>query len=262
MKAEKLYTTQLGAGLGVLEETRTLLKLWEPGMSAARLFQYALNSGNFPNISARRLRNLISECFAPRYLAVNDYPAVILKKLVLFLSTNEFNQLLFLFTCRANSILADFVRQVYWSRYLSGHETISNKDARDFIIISIQQGKTVKHWSENMIERVAGYLTRCCADFGMLEPGIKSVRKIIPYRIESKVAAFLAYELNFSGLGDNAVITHVDWELFGMEREDVLNELKRLSLKSFFIIQTAGDIVRIGWNYKSWEDLTDVLAKG
>jgi len=155
-----------------------------------------------------------------------------------------------------------FVRQVYWHRYTSGHDAISNDDARDFVIKAIQQEKTVKPWSENMTERVAGYLTRCCADFGMLEPGIKRVRKIISYRIEPMVAAFLAYDLHFSGAGDNAIITHCDWKLFGMEREDVIDELKRLSFKGFFIIQTAGDVIRIGWNYKSWEELTGVIVKG
>lgn len=262
MNKEQLYNTRLGAGLSVIGETRTLLELWEPGMSAKQLFQHALDSGIFPGMSARRLRNLISECFAPRYLVVNDYPAVILKKMGPFLTLTEFIQLLFLFTCRANLILADFVRQVYWHRYTSGHDTISNDDARDFVTKAIQQGKTVKPWSENMIERVAGYLTRCCADFGLLEPGIKRVRQIITYRIEPRVAAFLAYDLHFSGMGDNTIITHCDWELFGMEKEDVIDELKRLSFRRFFIIQTAGDVIRIGWNYKSWEELTGVIAKG
>lgn len=262
MGKEQLYTTQLGAGLGVIEETRILLELWETGMNASQLFQYALDSGSFPNMSARRLRNLISECFAPRYLVANNYPAVILKKLVPFLTLTEFTQLLFLFTCRANLILVDFVREVYWYRYSSGHEDISNEDTRDFIIKAIQQGKTVKYWSDNMIERVAGYLTKCCADFGMLEPGIKKARKIIPYRVEPKVAAFLAYDLHFSGVGDNAMIAHVDWELYGMEREDVFDELKRLALKRFFIVQTAGNVIRIGWSYKNWEELTDAFAQG
>jgi hypothetical protein len=95
-----------------------------------------------------------------------------------------------------------------------------------------------------------------------LEPGIKRIRKIIPCRLEPRVAAFLAYDLHFSGAGDNAIVTHGDWGLFGMAREDVIEELKRLSFKGFFIIQTAGDVLRIGWNHKSWEELTCVIAKG
>jgi hypothetical protein len=63
----KPYTTQLQAGLGLVNETKTLLDLWSPGMSANQLHQVALESGRFPTVTARRLRNIVVECFAPRY---------------------------------------------------------------------------------------------------------------------------------------------------------------------------------------------------
>jgi hypothetical protein len=262
MKNNKYYTTQLQAGLGVIEETQILLDLWNPGMKAPDLFQTALDSGNFPNISARRLRNIVSECFAPRYLVAEDYPAAILKKVAKRVTFSTFAQLLFLFTARANEILADFVKMVYWNQYASGRDNISNDAARDFVIQANQQGRTASPWSESTIKRVSTYLTGCCADFGMLENGRKRVRKIIPYRIEQNTMALLVYDLHFSGLGDNAVVGHPDWKLFGLQKEDLRHELKRLALKGFFIIQTAGDVIHFGWKYKSWEDLIDVIAKG
>mgnify|MGYP000386214184 FL=1 len=36
------YTTQLGAGLGLVNETRELLELWSPGTTAAQLHDVAL----------------------------------------------------------------------------------------------------------------------------------------------------------------------------------------------------------------------------
>ena len=39
------YTTQLGAGLGLVDETKTLLDLWEPEMSANQLNHVALETG-------------------------------------------------------------------------------------------------------------------------------------------------------------------------------------------------------------------------
>ena len=99
-----------------------------------------------------------------------------------------------LFTCRANPILADFIRQVYWNMYGAGYSYISNDDARDFVVRSIDDGKTHKHWSENMIRRVSAYLTGCCADYGLLEKGTRSNRKILPFRITAPVAAYLAYD--------------------------------------------------------------------
>lgn len=259
--AEQLYTTQFQAGLGVIEETRILLDLWQPGMTVPELFQQALDSGDFPNVSARRLRNLISECFAPRYMGPQDYPARILKILEENLPSRAFSQLLFLFTARANAIFADFVREVYWDRYSGGRETIGNEEARDFVTQANQLGKTFRPWSDGTIRRVAAYLTGCCADFGLLESGRRSTRRIIPFRVEQSTTVLLAYDLHFSGQGDNAVIAHPDWALFGLQREDVRDELKRLSLKGFFIIQTAGDVIHIGWTYKNWEDLLHVVAE-
>ena len=256
-----LYTSQLGAGLGLVNETKTLLDLWSFGMSANQLHQVALESGRFPTVTARRLRNIVVECFAPRYLVDGGAPAANLKRLSATISTGDLTQLMLVFTSRANPILGDFVRQVYWVRYAGGYTQISNKDARAFVECAINDGLTTKRWSDSMIQNVSGYLTGCCADYGMLERGRRTSRRMLPFRISPSVAAYLAYELHFSGVGDNALLTHKDWQLFGLAREDVLEEIKRLSLKGLLIVQAAGDVIRISWKQQDMEALCDVLTQ-
>jgi hypothetical protein len=258
----KPYTTQLQAGLGLVNETKTLLDLWVTGVSANQLHQVALESGRFPNVTARRLRNIVVECFAPRYLVAGGTPAAHLKRLATAISTADLTQLLLVFTSRANPILGDFVRQVYWARYAGGYTHVTNDDARAFVERGIDDGKTVKHWSETTVRRVSAYLTGCCADYGMLERGLRSSRSILPFRISPTVAAYLAYELHLAGIGDNALLAHEDWQLFGLAREDVLEEIKRLSLKGLLIVQVAGDVIRISWKQPDMEALCDVLAQG
>ncbi|NLC35479.1 MAG: DUF1819 family protein, partial [Alcaligenaceae bacterium] len=170
------YTTQLQAGLGLVGETKTLLDLWSPGMSANQLHQVALESGRFPTVTARRLRNIVVECFAPRYLVAGGAPAAHLKQLSAAISTADLVQLMFVFTSRANPILGDFVRQVYWARYAGGYTQITNDDARTFVERGIDDGKTIKRWSETTVRRISAYLTGCCADYGMLERGLRSNR--------------------------------------------------------------------------------------
>jgi hypothetical protein len=259
---QKRYTSQLGTGLGMIEETNALLNVWTPGMSSTQLFDEALNSGSFPGISARRLRNLISGCFAPRLLVRDGNPAEYLKNLRPNLSSREVEQLLFVYTCRANQILEDFVHEVYWPAYAAGNESISNSDAQIFVTKAVQEGLTTTPWSEKTIKNVAGYLTGTCADFGMLERGQKVNRKIIPFRTEPNVAIVLAYDLHFSGLGDNSVVAHSDWALLGMDRSDVVTELRRLSLKGVFLVQTAGEVIRIGWQCKNPEELSRAISQG
>lgn len=86
MNSSQYYTTRLGVGLGAIEETRILLELWQPGMKVEELYRYALDNGSFPNITARRLNNLVKELFAMRYLVKGDYPANVLKNMLPFLS--------------------------------------------------------------------------------------------------------------------------------------------------------------------------------
>ena len=142
------YTTQLQAGLGLVRETTRLLELWQPGMVGQDLLKAALASGTFSTMSARRLRNIIIEAFCPRYLVNGSEPAGLLKSLVGFLPKDELRSLFFLFTCRANRILGDFVRQVYWARYEAGAGAVSKDDARAFITSAISSGRTTSRWSE------------------------------------------------------------------------------------------------------------------
>ena len=260
MMGNSQYTTQLQAGLGLVSETKSLLDLWGLGMSPRQLYDAALNSGQFPEITARRLRNIVSECFAPRYLTNGGQPATHLKQLQSNLSNQDLSQFFLLFTCRANSILCDFVRDVYWMKYADGHQEISTDDARTFLERGIDDGKTSKRWSDATVRRVSAYLTGCCADYGMLERGTKSKRRIIPYRILSFTLAYIAYDLHMQGLGDNSILSHEEWGLFGMNREDVIVEFKKLSLTGAIVFQASGDIIRISWKYRDLEELCDVLA--
>lgn len=260
MSQQRYYTTQLQAGLGLLEETRQLLQVYQPGMSASQLYEAALASGRFPLVTARRLRNIVAECFAPRYMR-DPQVAARLKSLVDRFTTAELNQLLFIYTARANLVLADFVREVYWARYSAGRNDLQLEDARTFVANSVREGKTQKPWSETTIKRISSYLMGCCADYGLLTITGRNQRSIAAYRILPKVAAYLAYDLKFSDLGDNQIVSSSDWDLFGLERADVRDQLKRLSLQGLLIFQAASDVVHIGWTYKSMEELIDVIAQ-
>lgn len=262
MSSSPLYTTRLQAGLGLISETLTLLELWSPGITARQLYRAVLTSGRFPHLSARRLRNIVIECFAPRYLVSGGAPARHLKQLRARLPIASLSQLMFLYTSRANPILGDFVRQVYWMHYVAGDTEISNEAARAFVQCASDDGKTARRWSENTVRRVAAYLTGCCADFGLLEGGLRSRRRILPFRITPTVAAYLAHQLHFSGVGDNALLNHEDWRLFGLAPEDVLEELKRISRMGMLIVQVGGDAIRISWRLASMEALCDAITQG
>lgn len=255
------YTGRLAAGLGLIDETLALLELWQDGMDTPSLTRVAVQSGRFPGMSARRIENMVSDGFAIRYLVNGAAPARLLRSLVDKFTRREIEQVMFLYTCRAHPILADFIREIYWPAYSAGRNSLDNEEARRFVAYANQAGKTTTPWSESTIRRVAGYLTGCCADFGLLERGKRTERRIVPFRIESRVAALLAYDLHFAGLGDNTLLADGDWALFGMDMSDALGELRRLSLRGLMIVQTAGNVTRVGWQYKTIDEVTDAVAQ-
>lgn len=261
MTKTQQYDTNLAMGLGLIEETKVLLNTWVPGMSAADLYQKVLRTGVLSHVSAYRLRNIVVRCFGNRYLIDDGKPARTLKLLLPALTSQQLTQLFFIFTCRANPIFADFVRDVYWSCYESAARFITKDMAENFIRRSIDDNKTQSRWADGQIERMGRYLTGCCSDFGLLGRPTSAGRPLLPYRVEAAVIAYLIYDLHFNGVGDNALLTHEDWQLFGMAREDVLEEIKRLSLKGLLIVQAAGDVIRISWKQQDMETLCDVLTQ-
>jgi hypothetical protein len=257
--AEQFYTTQLSAGLGLREETKGLFELWQPGMNTQQLCDVALESGSFPNVTARRLRNIVAECFFPRYLR-NEGVTEQVKALLPQLSTQEMTQIFYLYTARSNYILAEFVKNVYWQKYASGYPAIEVEDSKEFVQLGLQDGKMKKPWSDTTIKRVSSYVLGCLVDYGFLEVENRTERRLTPPRLAENVAVYIAYELHFSGLGDNAVINHPDWQLFGLMPEDVRGELKALAVNRHWIFQAAGQVVQISWAYKNMEEVIDVIS--
>lgn len=254
------YTTRLQAGLGLIAETRRLLALWEPGMGTTALRRAALASGEFPSITARRLENIVVEAFAPRYLVDDGYPARLLKTLLGTLPEVDIRQLMFLYTCRANPILADFVRERYWPRYAAGSTTMSKTEAVDFIRRAMDRGLTTRRWADSTVERVSGYLPGALADFGLLGAARLDTRPVQSFRPTPLLSSFLAHDLHVHGVGDQALLAHEDWRLFGLDGDDVLGELKQLALRGELILQSAGSLVHIGWKHQTLEALADEFA--
>jgi len=263
MPAERTYTSQLGAGLGMISETLDLLRLWEPGMIAAQLADRAVEVGMFSRTTARRARNLAAEMFAPRYLVSDGAVAARLK----YLMEHRFPhgalvQLFFLHTARAHAILADFIVSVYWPKYSAGASSLTKQDAANFIHRAFDTGVLKKKWSNSVVDNVSGYLIGCCIDFGLLGEGNRKKRPIKRFSIRPDVALYLAHDLHFAGLSDMAVVQHADWRLFGLEGDDVVRLLQSLSHDGHLLIQSAADLVQVSWKYRTMEECLNALAEG
>ena len=255
------YTAALAKGHGIIEETMALLDIWEPGMSAPQLAKIAISNGVLRRATAKRAQDLVIRVFAPRYLVDNARPAQQLKTLMdAGASQANLEQLVFVYTARANAVLHDFVCEVYWGKYSAGSSHIATEDAREFLERAYNIGRLPERWSEEMISRIARGLYGCLADFKLSENARKSNRKILPFNIRSLTILYLTHDLHFSGYSDNGILEHPDWRLFGLAKIEVLREFQRVS-SDHFIAQFSGELLRISWKYQSMEEAIRAIAR-
>jgi hypothetical protein len=258
--SEGRYTTQFQAGLGMIDENMRFLELWEEGDSAGSLHQKALDSGNFPDVTARRLRNLAAEMFAPRFLTNGAAAAHHGKALLENASHETITQFIYLVTSRAQLILHDFVRLVYWPAYEGGRPTLHRDEVVNFIENALDSGKMEKRWSDSTIKRVSGYLGGCCVDFNLAHRIPPSTYELTPISMDTKVFLYLAHDMRFAGCSEQSLLEHRDWSLWGMGKSDVLAMLRKLGQEGHFIVQGGADLIRITWRYENMEEVLDAVA--
>ena len=260
MSSGNQYTCNLTQGLGLIDETLSILELWEPGMGAVKLYEKVLSSGLFSTMTARRVKNIVVDVVRTRYLVDNGKPAMLIKAMAGRFNKRAVSQIMYVYTCQVNRILFDFITDVYWSAFAACRDSVTGDMALQFVRRAVAEGKTTCRWSDSVIRRNAAYLIGACSDFGLLEKSRKTEKKICSLIIDADAALIIAHELHFSGLGDNAIVSNEIWSLFGLDRSDVIDTLKRISVRGALIVQQAGEVLSIGWKYKNMEELVNGIA--
>ena len=237
-----------------------LFSLWRPGMSSPDLASATVEQGLLGKATAKRARDMVVEQFAPRYLADTGHSARNIKILIdAGLSLNKLKQIFLLHTTRANRVLHDYICEVYWPKYQAGRINISKDDAIEFLESAFALGKIPSRWSDLMVSRVASYLGGSLSDFGLLENGRKSSRRITNFKIEPLTSLYLSYDLHFTGYSDDNIPGYADWKLFGLDETDVIHELQRIA-GDHFILQYSGELLRISWQYQTMEEALHAIA--
>ncbi|MDF1659426.1 MAG: DUF1819 family protein [Verrucomicrobiales bacterium] len=258
---EPKYSTALCKGQGMVPETLTLLQEWEPGMSTPELYKSVLESGAIPKATAGRVKDIVSRVFAPRYLADDARPAKRLKKLLeTGYGPDDLSQLFLIYCARTYPELRDFIVEIYWGRYAAGAEYLYRQDSDVFFRNAYESGKLPNKWTDGSRAKIARYLLGALTDFKLVGPAVKDHRQILSFGIREFTTLYLVHDLHFAGVGDQSLLAHPDWQLFGLEPYDVLQELRAVAGRGQFVVQHSGQILRIAWGFNTMEEFLDAAA--
>lgn len=253
---EKKYNSDLLKGTGMIQETLQLLRVYQPDMSKDQMTKQAIESNILVKASNMRIKDIVEIIFYKRY--VNDSPIapVYLQTLINNVSKLDVTiQLLLIYTARSSKILNDFILQVFWPEVNRSNKELDPSTAMKFIDNLIRHGELSTNWSDTTKRRVASHIISTLVDFRFLNKD-KTVKPIF---LLDTTANYLAHELHFRGLSDNAVVESEEWKLFGYSKLDTIKHLERLSFQGYFILQNSGEIIKINWSYKNMEEFTHAI---
>jgi hypothetical protein len=257
----RAYTTQLQAGLAMLQETRDLLRIYVPGQTAAQLSEAALAQNVFPRMTARRAHNVVSEMFGPRYLIEGGRPAQVLQQLLRRnLYPDDFNQLCFLYTARAQAIFGEFVAQIYWPMVEQGVTVLERNLAEEFVQRGLDNGRMQKRWTASTIKRVSVYVLGCAVDFGLLVKGVAGKYAVLRYPLRRTPALFLAHELHFAGVANAQLGDHLDWAYFGLSPLEARRLLTSGFLDGHLESPSGGPLNELSWRHADFPSFIHELA--
>lgn len=250
------YNTELNRGTGLIQETLILLNLYEAGMSKKEMTKKAIDENVLVKVLNKRIKDIVEDAFYKRYVFSDQNVPTYLRLLIeAFPSLDVITQILLIYTSRANLVLEDFIIQVYWPEIRKGKITVDIATARKFIAESIKQPDLISGWSESTQKRIASYLITTLVDFRFLD----KERKVKPVFLHDITANYLAHELHFKGLSDDAVVEAEEWKFFGYSRFEIIKHLERLSFQGHFIFQNSGEIIKINWSHKNMQEFTHAI---
>ena len=261
--ANGTYTEALAHGGALLEEMHTLVRCWLPGESTPDFIRRVRQEDLVGQVTARTVSDYV-RVFARRYVALNSNgaPARYLQRLSCGNAPRQvFSDLAFYYTATSDHLLGDFTVLRYWPLVREGRLAISKDEARRFIWEAEHDGRIRAPWSEAVKKDMPARLLNALADFGLLGARRVGRRDVLPYRPADGTVVYLAYLLHEAGVTDASLAEQRAWALFGLERRDVWNRLENLAGDGWFVLQRAGEVVRITWRYPRLTEVVDALAR-
>lgn len=252
MSAE-LLTARAIKSTALLEETRALLRLWNPGDSPTQLRQRVLAEGALGKSTASRAADVVDHAFSQRLLVRGDEPAQTLKVLLSTRGAGKWlPDLLLLAAARSDPTLRAVVTEFLPECAGQGVLVVDAKRLAAWLGLQGRAGRMTKPWATSVQERVAQHILHSLSDFAVVGSSSRGRRALLPFRPSLVAVAVLTWDLRQQGLGDSAIADHRDWALWQQERSQVLDAWTQLAELGLWELQAAGDVVRIDWAHAEW----------
>ena len=209
-------TTRLNKGNLPLEEVRILLLNWREGERIVDYSRRLREQGVLDKKTATWTFGLV-RMFKGWFESPDDRAARRLQRLAQKdISSQILSELVFLYKARTELIIRDFTVEKFWPAVKNGDLYLAGDAVYDFIHEKQNAGLLNKDLTDSTIIHLARAIIGTLSNVGFLAEEHRKMRELVTYRVSEFSIAYLAYDLHFADMTDNAVIDHPDWGIFGL----------------------------------------------
>jgi hypothetical protein len=252
------YSSKIIKAGALIGDTKTLLSHWDVDASADENINRMQRNNVFGKASRSRVEAILA-IFRQRYLTEESVTKALATLVQKKFPTAALERLLYFHSARADRLLRDAVTEILVPMQAQGLVDISVQDVQRSLAKWENEGKTVAHWSESTITRIAQGLLSALRDFGVLQGAVN--KKIAPTYFPIESFAYLVFYLKQHQPSGAKLIELPDWKLFFLNREGVERFLFEAHQCDLLDYHVAGSVTRLTFPTETLEEYANVLAK-
>jgi hypothetical protein len=241
-----------------LDDTKALVNVWEPGLSAEDNVERIVDSNLLGLPSHSRANDVMVRALRPRFIAPG---AGILEALAALAGrADAFRDACYYELTRIDALVAAFAEQQLNQWWDEGRVAIETSDAREWIDKLAADGR-IPDWSTNIRDRVARGMMAALRDLGRLT-GVKSSSKkeIARPGISTGGFGYTAYRMHQQGNSSRGILSSAVWRRWLLDEARVDEMMHRLASLGVVFYSVAGSTLRIDWRVDSLVEVAHAAA--
>jgi hypothetical protein len=252
------YTSRIIKAGALIGDTKTLLSHWDLGATVDENLSRVRRENVFGKASRSRVEDILG-IFRQRYLSE---PAVT-KSLVTLVrgkfQTAALERLFYFHSAKNDNLLHDVVTEVLFPMREQGLVHITVQDVQRSLEKWVDEGKTIRRWTESTLVHAAQGVMSTLRDFGVLEGVVN--KKIASAYLPVEAFAYIVFYLKQHQPSGAKLIELPDWKLFFLQREGVERFLFEAHQRDLLEYHVAGSVTRLTFPAETLEEYANVLAQ-
>jgi hypothetical protein len=252
------YSSKIIKAGALIGDTKTLLSHWDLKTSVEHNIARMRRENVFGKTSRSRVEDILA-IFRHRYFEEEAVTKALVTLVRGKFSASALQALFYFHSAHADRLLHDAVTEILEPQRARGLVDITVKDFERALGKWVDEGKTIGHWSEPTITRIAQGLLSALRDFGVLQGEVN--KKIAPVHFPVESFAYIVFYLKQNQRSGAKLIELPDWKLFFLSKDGVERLLFEAHQRELLEYHVAGSVTRLTFPSETLEGYANVLTQ-